>query len=104
MRFQLDMAEESREQVLIRLSHYQAQLARFYNKRVHLRQLGVGDLVLRKVMGNTKDPADGKLGPNWEGPYIVVGKAGANAYKLRDMDGNFIPRTWNVSNLKKYYQ
>ena len=104
MRFQLDMADERREQVMIRIAHYQGQLARFYNKRVHLRQLGVGDLVLRKVLGNTKDPADGKLGPNWEGPYRVVGKAEANAYKLRDMDGNLIPRTWNVSNLKKYYQ
>ena len=61
-------------------------------------------MVLSIVLGNTKDPADGKLGPNWEGPYRVVGKAGVNTYQLRDMNGNFVPRTWNVSNLKKYYK
>ena len=31
---------------------------------VKLRSLAQGDLVLRKVMGNTKIPAWGKLGPN----------------------------------------
>ena len=31
---------------------------------VKLRSLAPGDLVLRKVMGNTKIPAWGKLGPN----------------------------------------
>ena len=32
----------------------------------------VGELVLRKVIENIKDPVDGKLGPNWEGPYKIT--------------------------------
>ena len=31
-----------------------------------------GDLVLRKVMGVARDPTQGKLGPNWEGPYQIT--------------------------------
>ena len=29
------------------------------------------DLVLKKLLPARKNPAHGKLGPNWEGPYII---------------------------------
>ncbi|GJW19473.1 hypothetical protein Tco_0659752 [Tanacetum coccineum] len=45
----------------------------------------------------------GKLGPKWEGPYEVTEALGKGAYKLRDMDGRELPRTWNICNLKKCY-
>ncbi|GJU83049.1 hypothetical protein Tco_1285414 [Tanacetum coccineum] len=45
----------------------------------------------------------GKLGPKWEGPYEVTETLGKGAYKLRDRNGNILPRTWNVCNLKKCY-
>ncbi|GJR84545.1 reverse transcriptase domain-containing protein [Tanacetum coccineum] len=45
----------------------------------------------------------GKLGPKWEGPYEVTEALGKGAYKLRDRDGKHLPRTWNISNLKKCY-
>ncbi|GJY43834.1 reverse transcriptase domain-containing protein [Tanacetum coccineum] len=44
-----------------------------------------------------------KLGPKWEGPYEVTEVLGKGAYKLRDRDGKELPRTWNISNLKKCY-
>ncbi|GJR83210.1 hypothetical protein Tco_0153995 [Tanacetum coccineum] len=44
-----------------------------------------------------------KLGPKWEGPYEVTEVLGNGAYKLRDHDGKQLPRTWNISNLKKCY-
>ncbi|GKA42523.1 hypothetical protein Tco_0735183 [Tanacetum coccineum] len=44
-----------------------------------------------------------KLGPKWEGPYEVTKALGKGAYKLRDRDGKQLPRTWNISNLKKCY-
>ncbi|GKC72363.1 reverse transcriptase domain-containing protein, partial [Tanacetum coccineum] len=46
---------------------------------------------------------EGKLGPKWEGPYEVTKALGKGAYKLRDCNGNALPRTWNVCNLKKCY-
>ncbi|GJZ59615.1 reverse transcriptase domain-containing protein [Tanacetum coccineum] len=45
----------------------------------------------------------GKLGPKWEGPYEVTEALGKGAYKLRDMDGRELPRTWNICNLTKCY-
>ena len=68
----LDLLEEIREQAMIRLASYQQQLKKGYNKNVQPRSFQQGDLVLRKVLGNTKNPIDGKLGPNWEGPYWVL--------------------------------
>nr|GEV92323.1 reverse transcriptase domain-containing protein [Tanacetum cinerariifolium] len=47
--------------------------------------------------------AGGKLGPKWEGPYEVTDALGNGAYKLRSTDGTVLPRTWNVTNLKRCY-
>ena len=63
--------------------------------------LAPGDLVLRKVVGNTKNPAWGKLGPNWEGPYRIATVAGIGAYYLEDLDERAVLHPWNVNNLKK---
>uniref|UniRef100_A0A2N9H6C8 RNase H type-1 domain-containing protein n=1 Tax=Fagus sylvatica TaxID=28930 RepID=A0A2N9H6C8_FAGSY len=76
----LDLLEERREQAMIRLASYQQQLKKGYNKNIRPRSFQQGDLVLRKVLGNTKNPTDGKLGPNWEGPYRVRFVTGTGAY------------------------
>ena len=60
----LDLIDERRENAMIRLAYYQHKLKRGYDVNVKLRPLSVGDLVLRKVLGSTKNPAWGKLGPN----------------------------------------
>uniref|UniRef100_A0A2N9FUL1 RNase H type-1 domain-containing protein n=1 Tax=Fagus sylvatica TaxID=28930 RepID=A0A2N9FUL1_FAGSY len=99
----LDLLEERREQAMIRLASYQQQLKKGYNKNVRPRSFQQGDLVLRKVLGNTKNPTDGKLGPNWEGPYRVRFVTGTGAYHLEDLNSLPLPRPWNVRNLRKYF-
>jgi ribonuclease HI len=99
----LDLLEERREQAMIRLASYQQQLKKGYNKNVRPRSFQQGDLVLRKVLGNTKNPTDGKLGPNWEGPYRVRSVTGVGAYHLENLNSIPLPRPWNVSNLRKYF-
>ncbi|GJX76520.1 reverse transcriptase domain-containing protein [Tanacetum coccineum] len=42
-------------------------------------------------------------GPKWEGSYEVTEALGKGTYKLRDRDEKQLPRTWNISNLKKCY-
>ena len=69
---------------------------------VKLRPLALGDLVLRKVLGNTKNPAWGKLGLNWEGPYRIISVAGVSAYYFEDLDERTVLHPWNVNNLKRY--
>ena len=99
----LDLIEERREKAMVQLGYYQQKLKRGYDAKVKLRPLGPGDLVLRKVLGNAKNPTWGKLGPNWEAPYRITSVAGIEAYFLEDLDEHVIPRPWNVNNLKMYY-
>lgn len=59
----LGMVEENREVAMIKLAKYQQMISRGYNKNVKARKFVPGDLVLRKVMGNTRYLSLGKLGP-----------------------------------------
>ena len=99
----LDLIEERRESVMVQLVHYQHKLKQGYDAKVKLRPLVPGNLVLRKVLGTTKNPVWGKLGPNWEGPYRITSMAGIRAYFLEDLDERVILCPWNVNNLKRYY-
>ena len=99
----LDLIEERRENAMVQLAYYQYKLKQGYDTKVKLRPLELGDLVLRKVLGTTKNPAWEKLGPNWEGPYRIIFVAGIGTYFLEDLDERIIPRPWNVNNLKRYY-
>ena len=60
----LDLVEERRENAMVQLAYNQHKLKQGYDMNVKLRPLVLGDLVLRKVLGNTKNPAWRKLGPN----------------------------------------
>ena len=99
----LDLIEERRESVMVQLAYYQHKLKQGYDAKVKLRPLEPGDLVLRKVLGMAKNPAWGKLGPNWDRPYRITLVAGIGAYFLEDLDEHVIPRPWNVNNLRRYY-
>ncbi|XP_075662922.1 uncharacterized protein LOC142632387 [Castanea sativa] len=72
IRLQLDLMDEVRATTEQRLARYQDFLAKHYNSKVRHRDFQVRDLVLRKVIGATRDPSQGKLGPNWEGPYRIT--------------------------------
>ena len=71
LRLNLDLLEEKREQVLESMEDYHRKTSTYYDQRVNPRSYKPGDLVLKKLLPARKDPAHGKLGPNWEGPYIV---------------------------------
>ena len=58
---QLDLLEEYRESTTIRLAEYQQKLAQRYNRDMKRREFSTGDLVLWKVVGNTRDVNTGKL-------------------------------------------
>ena len=71
---------------MVQLAYYQHKLKQGYDSNVKLRPLAVGNLVLRKVLGTTKNPNWGKLGPNWEESYRITSVAGIRAYYLEDLD------------------
>ena len=59
LKVNLDCLDEVRDGAFNKMIRYQQKMAEYYNKRVKLRRLDIGDLVLRKVTLATKDPAKG---------------------------------------------
>ena len=55
LRVNLDCLDESRDKASYNMAEYQLKMSEYYNKRVKLRQLNIGDLVLGKVTPTTKD-------------------------------------------------
>ncbi|GJX35151.1 reverse transcriptase domain-containing protein [Tanacetum coccineum] len=98
----LDLIEEKREQAAIQEAKSKAKMEKYYNSKVRSTSFRPGDMVYRS--NDTSHAKDGgKLGPKWEGPYEVTESIGKGAYKLKDRNGNELPRTWNICNLKKCY-
>ena len=104
MRLQLDLVDEIRAAAEQRFARYQDCMAKHYNSRVRHRNFQVGDLILRKVMGAARDPTQGKLDPNWEGPYRVISWQRKDTYHLEMLDEQKLPHPWNTKHLRKYYQ
>ena len=63
----LDQIDEVRMNVKQRNARYKNLMARQYDAIVKPKHFNIGDLILKKVSLATRNPADGKLGPNWEG-------------------------------------
>ena len=104
LRLNLDLLDEKREQVLKRTEDYRRKMTRYYDRKVKPKSYKPGDLVLKKLMPARKDLAHGKLGPNWEGPYIVSRVVRPGNYKLHTEEGKILPHSWNSEHLKRFYQ
>ena len=101
---QLDLVDEVHMIVKQRLARYQNLMEKHYNSNVRHRDFQVEDLVLRKVMGATRDPSQRKLGPNCEGPYRILSWQRKGTYHLETLDGRKLQHPWNTEHLQKYYQ
>ena len=100
----MDVIDEVKEEAMKQMDKHKEAMAKYYNRKVKVRRFNTRDLVLRKVSQATKDPSQGKLGPTWEGPYEVICHSEEGSYYLKSLDGQELPRTWNIEHLKKYYQ
>ena len=90
LRLNLELLDERREQVQQRTEEYQRKTARYYNERVKPRSYVPGDLVLKKLLPARKNPTHGKLGPNWEGPYIISRVVRPGNYELQTEEGKVL--------------
>ena len=78
--------------------------ARHYNKKVKARSYMSGDLVLKKLLPSRKNPAHGKLGPTWAGPYIISRVVRPGSYEHQTEEGKILQHAWNAEHLKHFYQ
>lgn len=100
----LDLIDEVRTDAEQRTAKYKNLMARQQDTMVKPKRFNIGDLVLKRVSLATKNPAHGKLGPNWEGPYKVVNYKRQGSYYLEALDGRKLQHPWNVRHLRRYYQ
>ena len=104
LRLNLDLLDEKREQVLRRTEDYQRKMARYYNQKIKPGSYMTGDLVLKKLLPARKNPTHGKLGPNWEGPYIISRVVRPDNYELQTEEGKILQHALNAEHLKRFYQ
>jgi hypothetical protein len=80
------------------------RVAKYYSKKVKVKQFVEGDLVWKALLAiGTKYSAFGKWSPNWEGPFRVVRCVPGNAYILKTLLGEEFSAVINGRYLKKYY-
>ncbi|GKC77924.1 hypothetical protein Tco_1128698, partial [Tanacetum coccineum] len=94
----LDILEEKREMASIKEAHYKQKLEGYYNKNVKPSTFKPGTYVLR-LNSASKAEYQGKIGPTWEGPYVIRKAYEDGAYKLETLSGEAVDRTWNETNL-----
>ena len=82
------------------MSKYGDGVARAYNRRVKIRPLAPGDMVLKRI---TNPTAVGKLETKWEGPYIIPSNTRAGTFRIATPEGEQLGHAWNAKTLRKYY-
>jgi hypothetical protein len=95
-----DTIEGTTLQAMENINKYQAETIKWRDRKVRLKNIKPGHLVLRRV---ANPDTVGKLQLKWEGPFLVVSSSRPGSYRLKDMDGNDIPRSWNADELRRYY-
>ncbi|XP_070017879.1 uncharacterized protein [Nicotiana sylvestris] len=99
----LDEVEERRDMAHVRMVAQKQQAERYYNKKAKVRLLKVGDYVLKAKIQAAKDPNEGKLGKNWDGPYKVTTTANKGAFQLETMEGKLLQNNWKLAHLEYFH-
>ena len=100
LRLNLDLIDEVRMNAEQRTTRYKSLMPRQYDVMVKHIRFNIGDLVLKRVFLATRNPAHGKLGSNWEGPYRIINCKRQGSYYLEALDGRKLEHPWNVKHLR----
>jgi transposase InsO family protein len=95
-----DTIEGTKLMAVENINKYQAETIKWRDRKVRLKNIKSGHLVLRRV---ANPDIVGKLQLKWEGPFLVVSSSRPGFYRLKDMDCNDIPRSWNADELRRFY-
>jgi hypothetical protein len=95
-----DTIEGTSLQATEHINKYQAKTIKWCDRKVRLKNIKPGHLVLRRI---ANPGIVGKLQLKREGPFLVLSSSRLSSYRLKDMDDNDIPRSWNADELRRYY-
>ena len=96
------LIDENRLSTLNYIRGYQRRIAHAFNKKVCLRKLVEGDLMLKELRAPVFDPRS-KFKPNWASPYIIKKLLSERAAYLIDLDRIEFKNPVNIDCLKKYF-
>ncbi|XP_074359933.1 uncharacterized protein LOC141700056 [Apium graveolens] len=103
LRTNLELLDEVRDRAVEKMDGYKEKTRLYFAKKARIREYVVRDLVLRDT--EASDPTNqGKLQPNWEGPYVVKEVIRPGTYKLNYLSGTEVPNTWHGTRLRNFYQ
>nr|KYP56070.1 Gypsy retrotransposon integrase-like protein 1 [Cajanus cajan] len=102
-RAELDVLDERREKAQVVAEACKQRMSRRFNSNLRPRTFQEGDLVWRAIGLARRNASEGKLSANWDGPFRIRHALNNGAYKLEELSGKVIPRTWNSTHLKTYY-
>jgi hypothetical protein len=95
-----DAIEGIKLQAMENINKYQTETIKWRDRKVRLKNIKPGHLVLWR---DANPDTVGKLQLKWEGPFLVVSSSRPSSYRLKDIDVNDIPRSWNADELRRYY-
>ncbi|KAG2712980.1 hypothetical protein I3760_04G152300 [Carya illinoinensis] len=94
----LDLVEDIKDKADVKMMTDKRKSKRYFNQRVRPQSFKKGDLVLREIEVTTQE--EEKLGPKWEGKYVVTTCRRLGVCWLKDAKGKELPHLWNSGHLK----
>jgi hypothetical protein len=95
---ELDSVEEARYTALVQSARYLQGIRQYHDRNVRERSFNIGDLVLRRIQDESSLH---KLNSRWEGPFIIKQVTRPGSYRLQHPEGQDVPNSWNIQNLRK---
>jgi hypothetical protein len=97
---ELDSIEEARCTALVQSARYLQGIWHYHDCNVRERSFNIGDLVLRHIQDES---GLHKLNSRWEGPFVIKQVTRPGSYRLQYPEGQDVPNSWNIRNLRKFY-
>jgi hypothetical protein len=82
------------------INKYQAETIKWRDRKVRLKKYQANAF---GALESSQSRQSGKITPKVGRTFLVVSLSRPGSYRLKDMDGNNIPRSWNADELRQYY-
>jgi hypothetical protein len=95
-----DAIKEARCTALVQSARYLQGIRRYHDRNMRERSFSIGDLVLCCVQDES---GLHKLNSRWEDPFFVKQVTRSGSHRLQYPEGQDVPNSWNIQNLRKFY-
>ena len=92
-----------RDNAMKQMEKYKGVMARYYNKKVKWEDSTQATLSLEKFRRRQRTHLKGNWGQHGKEPKKIR-HSREGSYHLKTLDGQELPRPWNIEHLKRYYQ